>query len=80
MNKYEVKISGQPRPIQVRASSAAIAMRRALNTLTDSNFLNTVITIKYRGRADGAFPRVIVRAHDPLENQLDALAQIEGEQ
>lgn len=50
MNKYEVRISGNLHPIQVRASRASVAMARALNRLSDSNFLNTTITIRFVGR------------------------------
>lgn len=50
MNRYEIKISGAPLPIQVKATSAAVALRRALNRFTDSQFLNTTITVKLVGR------------------------------
>ena len=50
MNRYEVRIAGNLHPIQVRASRAAIAMARALNRFSDSNFLNTSITIRFVGR------------------------------
>lgn len=49
MNTYEVRISGQPHTIQVRASKARIALNKALNRLSDSNFLNTSITIRFVG-------------------------------
>jgi hypothetical protein len=49
MNIYDVRISGHPQPIQVRASKASIALARALRRLTDSHFLNTAITIRYCG-------------------------------
>ena len=54
MNRYEVRISGNLHPIQVRASKAGVALARAVNRFTDSQFLNTAITIKFVGRV----PRV----------------------
>lgn len=50
MNRYEVRISGKVQPIPVRASKASIAMARALKSLTDSQFLNSMITIRFLGR------------------------------
>jgi hypothetical protein len=54
MNRYEVRISGNLHPVNVRASNAAVALQRALRGFTDSQFLNTAITIQFRGKV----PRV----------------------
>lgn len=49
MNIYRISVSGHPQPIEVRASKARIALARALGRLTDSDFLNTAITIRFVG-------------------------------
>ena len=50
MNKYEITLRG--RRIQVQASCGRIALNRAFQRLTDSDFLNTSITVKFLGRVD----------------------------
>lgn len=73
MNRYEVRISGSAYAIQVRASKASVAMARALNRLTDSNFLNTAITIRYIGRV----PRVYyVKAMQITRNEHGSMRSL----
>ena len=54
MNRYEITLRGNR--IQMQASSARIALNRTLKRLTDSQFLNTTITIKFKGKAHSKTP------------------------
>ena len=65
MNRYEIRIAGNLHPIQVRASRASVALARAVNRFTDSQFLNTPITIRYIGRVARVWR---VRGYDPSES------------
>jgi len=55
MNNYEITISGKLRPIHARASRAGVALNRALSRFSDSQFLNTRITIKLVGPVPKVF-------------------------
>jgi len=72
MNRYEVKISGQANPIQVRASKASVALARAVNRLTDSNFLNTAIVIRFKGKVPRVFHVQAVQLADRSRPKLVA--------
>ena len=45
MNRYEITLHRNR--IQVQASSARIALNRAFKRLTDSQFLNTTIVVRF---------------------------------
>ena len=55
MNNYEITLHRNH--IQVQASTARIALNRALRRLTDSQFLDTTITIRFRGKVGPKTPQ-----------------------